>query len=345
MLKSHKFTAKAMNMQSERQENLKNWVAAQLGSEAFSIEPASSDASFRRYFRVSHSNNSLIVMDAPPNHEDCRPFIKVAGLLKSAQVHVPQILGQNLEQGFLLLSDLGNTTYLQALTKDTAHRLYLDAINALIKIQLASQPGILPDYDETLLMRELNLFPEWYIKKELATDLNKTQSDSLQNIFNLLVQNNLSQPKVYVHRDYHSRNLMVTEPNPGILDFQDAVYGPITYDLMSLFKDAYISWEEERVLDWVIRYWEQAKRAGLPITADFGDFYRDFEWMGIQRHLKVIGIFSRLFHRDGKAVYLESIPLVMNYVRKTCERYTEFRALLKLLDALSGTKSKVGYTF
>jgi aminoglycoside/choline kinase family phosphotransferase len=333
-------------MQSERQENLKNWLVTTLGETAFSLEPASSDASFRRYFRVKHAGKSLIVMDAPTQHEDCRPFIKVAGILKAAQVHIPEILSQNLEQGFLLLSDLGNTTYLDALNDESAHTLYMDAISALIKIQLASQPGILPEYDSALLLREMNLFPDWYIAKELSVDLDERQAAELQKIFALLIENNLAQGKVYVHRDYHSRNLMVTEPNPGILDFQDAVYGPITYDLMSLFKDAYINWGEERRLDWVIRYWEQAKRAGLPVTADFADFYRDFEWMGIQRHLKVIGIFARLCHRDGKEVYLKSIPLVMDYLWKACERYKEFTPLLRLLDHLAGkTQLKTGYTF
>jgi len=320
----------------DRLELLENWLKPQIPGIPYALAPASADASFRRYFRVSLPDRSLIVMDAPPEHEDCRPFIHVAELFRDAGVNVPHILAQDLQQGFLLLTDLGGTTYLDALNQDeaVADTLYTAAAGALINIQLASRPAVLPDYDEALLLREMRLFPDWYVSKHLGTELSTTQAEALDGVFSLILQNNLAQPKVFVHRDYHSRNLMVGGDEPGILDFQDAVYGPVTYDLVSLFKDAYIHWEEERVLDWTIRYWEKAKKAGLPVSRDFAEFYRDFEWMGAQRHIKVLGIFARLCHRDGKENYLKDMPLVMAYLRKTCERYRELGPLLKLLDEL-----------
>jgi aminoglycoside/choline kinase family phosphotransferase len=324
---------------------LKNWIGSQFPGTSFTLEAASEDASFRRYFRVKFEDHSLIAMDAPPSHEDCQPFIKVSELFYAAGAHVPRVLARNLEQGFLLLDDLGTTTYLQILKDDNANRLYLDAIESLIKIQLASCAAVLPDYDETLLLREMHLFPDWYVAKHLRLGLSPAQADVLNSVFKRILQNNLAQPRVYVHRDYHSRNLMLSDPNPGILDFQDAVYGPITYDVVSLFKDAYICWDEERILDWVVRYWECAKKAGLPAAADFAEFYRDFEWMGVQRHLKVLGIFARLYYRDGKDAYLKNLPLVMQYLRKTCERYSDFSPLLKLLDDVEGRQIKAGYAF
>lgn len=324
---------------------LKNWIDSQFPGTSFTLEAASEDASFRRYFRVKFEDHSLIAMDAPPSHEDCQPFIKVSELFYAAGAHVPRVLARNLEQGFLLLDDLGTTTYLQILKDDNANRLYLDAIESLIKIQLASCAAVLPDYDETLLLREMHLFPDWYVAKHLRLGLSPAQADVLNSVFKRILQNNLAQPRVYVHRDYHSRNLMLSDPNPGILDFQDAVYGPITYDVVSLFKDAYICWDEERILDWVARYWECAKKAGLPAAADFAEFYRDFEWMGVQRHLKVLGIFARLYYRDGKDAYLKNLPLVMQYLRKTCERYSDFSPLLKLLDDVEGRQIKAGYAF
>lgn len=328
-----------------REELLHNWLIRQFPGAALKIEPASADASFRRYFRVAVDGGTLIVMDAPPQHEDCRPFLHVARLFGEAGAHVPRVLAQDLEQGFLLLSDLGSETYLQVIDEANAGELYRDAVEALLKIQLASRPGVLPDYDETLLLREMRLFPEWYVSKHLQAELSSEQTDLLERSFAAIVRSNLAQGRVYVHRDYHSRNLMASEPNPGVLDFQDAVYGPVTYDLVSLFKDAYISWEEERILDWTIRYWEKAKRAGLPVSADFAEFYRDFEWMGVQRHLKVLGIFARLWHRDGKEGYLKDMPLVMAYLRRACERYVDLVPLLKLLDALENRQPAVGYTF
>jgi aminoglycoside/choline kinase family phosphotransferase len=333
----------------ERTQLLENWIKDQFPEKVFTLKPASADASFRRYFRVFIDDRTFVVMDAPPQHEDCRPFLQVADILSTTGVHVPNILAQNLEHGFLLLSDLGNTTFLQVLTSDTARvdQLYADAIDALIQMQLSQRTEGLPDYDETLLLRELNLFPDWYIAKHLGKALSDQQTVMLSTIFARILANNLAQPKVLVHRDYHSRNLMVSTPNPGIIDFQDAVVGPVTYDLVSLFKDAYIYWDEERVLDWVIRYWEKARKAGLPLSADFAEFYRDFEWMGVQRHLKILGIFARLNYRDGKATYLDDMPLVMNYLRKACHRYSEFHLLHNLLDELNPTESdqKIGYTF
>jgi len=329
----------------ERAELLENWLKQQFPDTPHSVTAASADASFRRYFRVGMEGRTLIVMDAPPEHEDCRPFIHVAGLFGAAGVHVPKVLAQDLERGFLLLDDLGSTTYLDALDESTADRLYRDAIDALIRIQLASRPGLLPDYDEALLLREMRLFPEWYVGKHSQAALAPEQAAVLEETFRLIVANVLAQGRVFVHRDYHSRNLMVTEPNPGILDFQDAVYGAPSYDLVSLLKDAYIGWEEERVLDWTIRYWEKAKKAGLPVAGDFADFYRDFEWMGVQRHLKVLGIFARLYHRDGKAGYLKDMPLVMTCLRKACERYRDLAPLLRLLDQLEDRQADVGYSF
>lgn len=316
----------------------------------FSIEPASADASFRRYFRIRMPDGETrIVMDAPPTHEDCRPFLKVAALFREAGVHVPEVYAENLEHGFLLLSDLGNTTYLKVLDAAAAPSLYRDANAALVGIQKASRPGVLPEYDRALLERELALFPDWYVAKQLGRSLDEKQNAILREAFERILANNLAQPKVYVHRDYHSRNLMLRDGgyprNPGIIDFQDAVYGPITYDLVSLYRDAYIAWEEEQELDFVIRYWEMARKQGLPVRDSFDDFYRDYEWMGAQRQIKVLGIFARLFHRDGKDGYLRDMPRVMSYLRRTCERYLELRPMARLLDQLEGSTPAAAYTF
>jgi len=330
----------------QRQQQLTDWLHSLFPNENFSIAPASADASFRRYFRATFADgHTRIVMDAPPQHEDCRPFLHVARLFEEAGTHVPHVYAQDLEQGFLLLSDLGNTTYLQALTPVNARQLYGAATDALIKIQLASRADELPPYDEALLLREMRLFPEWYIARHLNVTLTDAQTAKLETVFARIIANNLAQPKVYVHRDYHSRNLMVTEPNPGIIDFQDAVYGPITYDLASLFKDAYIHWKEAEIIDWLIRYWEKARKSGLPVHEDFSMFYRDYEWMAVQRHLKVLGIFARLYHRDGKEGYLKDLPLVMAYLRAACVRYIDLKPLLNLLDVLEPQISKEGYTF
>jgi len=331
----------------DRAEQLRQWLETTLGSSDFSVAPASDDASFRRYFRIrrGEAQPSLVAMDAPPDRENCLAFVHVAHLFAEAGVHVPEIRAQDLERGFVLLSDLGSTTYLDALDERSAGRLYGDALDALLRIQLASRPGVLPDYDKQLLERELRLFPDWYVARQLQRELGAAQREILEKAFSTLLANNLGQARVFVHRDYHSRNLMVCEPCPGILDFQDAVYGPITYDLASLLRDAYVAWEEERVIDWAVRYWEKARKAYLPVAGDFADFYRDFEWMGAQRQLKVLGIFARLLFRDGKDGYLKDQPLVMRYLRRTCERYRELAALAHLLDELDAKEKRFGYTF
>ena len=330
----------------QRQQLIQSWLETLFPNLSPVLTPASADASFRRYFRVILTNSEhYIAMDAPPQHEDCRPFIRVAELFAAAGVNVPRVLAQNLPLGCLLLTDLGDATYLSQLNPDNAHLLYTDAIDTLLQIQCASQAGVLPDYDRATLARELQLFPDWYVAKHLGSVLSATQANLLQGVFVRLLDNNLAQGRVFVHRDYHSRNLMLATPNPGVLDFQDALFGPVSYDLVSLLKDAYIAWDEERVLDWVIRYWEKARRAKLPVAADFGEFYRDFEWMGMQRHLKILGIFARLYYRDGKVGYLQDMPLVLDYVRKTAARYAEFGPLLRLLDELQGTVADSGYTF
>jgi len=331
----------------DRSAQLQQWLESTLGHASFRLTSASNDASFRRYLRIHFDDGraSLVVMDAPPAQEDCRPYVHVAALFAAAGVHVPEIHAQNLTAGFLLLSDLGDTTYLKALDESSADKLYGDALDALLRIQCASRPGTLPEYGRELLLRELMLFPDWYCARQLGRELNAAQRQALETSFSVLLQNNLGQPKVYVHRDYHSRNLMLAQPNPGILDFQDAVYGPITYDLVSLLRDAYIAWPEERVLDWCARYWERARRAGLPVAADFAEFYRDFELMGAQRQLKVLGIFARLCWRDGKDGYLRDQPLVMRYLRRACERYRELAPLARLLDELDPQAKTIGYTF
>jgi aminoglycoside/choline kinase family phosphotransferase len=329
----------------DRKRQLEQWLGSVLTEKAFTLSTVSSDASFRRYFRVHLQGETLITMDAPPEQESCTSFVEVSKLFSDCGLHVPQVIAQDMAQGFLLLSDMGNDTYLSQLTKETAQPLYGDATNALVKLQLASKPNVLPAYDEALLMREMQLFPEWYLAKHLNVDLDDTQKTVLNKVFAILTQNILSQTQVYVHRDYHSRNLMVCEDNPGILDFQDAVYGPITYDLVSLLKDAYIGWEEADMMDWVVRYWDTARKDGLSVPSDFSEFYRDFEWMGAQRQIKVLGIFARLSHRDGKDVYLKDMPLVMDYLRRVCGRYLELRPMLKLLNQIEGQEEKAGYTF
>ena len=317
---------------------LERWIGAHFPDVPFTLTPASEDASFRRYFRAGLADGRhFIIMDAPPEKENCGPFIHVAGVFAAAGAHVPSVHAQDTRSGFLLLEDLGNTTFLDFFGKNDPQRPYAAATDALIRIQQASRPGVLPEYDRALLERELRLFPDWYIARQLRRDLAPREAAVLEAAFEAILANNLAQPKVFVHRDYHSRNLMVCEPLPGILDFQDAVYGPITYDLVSLLRDAYVGWEEAQVLDWVARYWDKARGAGLPVRADFAEFYRDFEWMGAQRQLKVIGIFARLCHRDGKQRYLADIPRVLGYLLATCRRYRELAPLAQLLDSLAST--------
>jgi len=324
----------------DRRSALERWLRQALrtepGGERFSLTPASEDASFRRYFRATLGDGrSFIAMDAPPEKEDSRPFVHVAKLLAQAGVHAPQVHAADLGAGFLLLSDLGTRLYLDALPQGNADGLMREATDALIRWQLATRPNELPPYDEALLRRELNLFPDWYLARHRKVSLTRAQGEALEGIFATLVRTALAQPTVYVHRDYMPRNLMVSDPNPGVLDFQDAVIGPITYDMVSLTRDAFISWEEERVLDWTVRYWEHARRAGLPVQGDFAEFWRAFEWMGLQRHLKVLGIFARINYRDGKPKYLEDTPRFLGYARAVARRYAELAPLARLLDEVA----------
>jgi aminoglycoside/choline kinase family phosphotransferase len=329
-----------------RQQQLSAWLDQVLASADFKLSIASADASFRRYFRVHLADKTLIAMDAPPAQEDSASFVKVATLLFDADLNVPEVIAQDLAQGFLLLSDLGDDTYFAKLNAENAPMLYGQATDALIKLQLVRSDGSLPNYDAAMLTREMQLFPDWYLAKHLNVTLTAEQHAVLHKTFDVLNQNILAQAQVLVHRDYHSRNLMLTaQNNPGILDFQDAVCGAITYDLVSLLKDAYIGWDEEQIIDWAVRYWQPAKKAGLPVPDDFSEFYRNFEWVGVQRHIKVLGIFARLSHRDGKNSYLQDMPLVMSYLRKTCERYAELRPMCKLLNQLQQSQPQVGYTF
>jgi hypothetical protein len=327
-----------------RLEALEQWLSGRFGTGSFELKPASADASFRRYFRVSVEEASWIAMDAPPEHEDCRAFVHVARLLRAAGVNAPEIVAEDVVHGFLLLTDLGDTTYLSALNQENADRLMGDAINALLNWQRASRAGELPPYDEPLLQRECDLFPEWYVARHLRLTLSTAQRQTLADVVRLVISRSLMQPAVFVHRDFMPRNLMVAEPNPGVIDFQDAVYGPITYDLVSLTRDAFVSWEEPRVLDWSARYWEKAKRMGLPVDPDFAAFYRDFEWMGLQRHLKVLGIFARLHYRDGKSGYLEDTPRFMRYARAVAERYVELKPLARLFDEIDAREPAVRHT-
>jgi len=319
----------------DRLSALEAWLRATLPGASLRIEPASADASFRRYFRVFvEGGRSSIAMDAPPQREDSAPFVRIARLFRDAGLNAPEVLAQDLSQGFLLLTDLGTQSYLGALRADNFDSLFGDATTALVRWQSATQPGVLPEYDEALLRRELELFPDWYVQRHLGVELTQKQRATLDALFARILASNLAEPRVYVHRDYMPRNLMVASPNPGILDFQDAVHGPITYDLVSLLRDAYVEWSEGQELDWAIRYWERARKAGLPVSTDFAAFWRDFEWMGVQRQLKVLGIFARLKHRDGKAGYTDDMPRVMRYLRRAAGRYRDLEPLLALLDAL-----------
>jgi len=330
---------------------LRSWLQglpAALAVDCDSLRPASADASFRRYFRLDAAGvggGTAIAMDAPPPQEDTGPFVRVAALLRGAGLNAPEVIAGDGTQGFLLLSDLGKTTYLDALDDSNADALFAAATTALLQWQQASRDGVLPPYDEALLRRELELFPQWYLGRHLQWQPSAAQEQMLEAVFRQLINTCLAQPRVFVHRDYMPRNLMVAEPNPGILDFQDAVYGPITYDLVSLYRDAFVSWPEERVLDWTIRYWEQARAAHLPVDADFGAFYRSFEWTGLQRHLKVLGIFARINYRDGKPHYLADTPRFVAYARAVARRYQPLAPLARLLDEIEGVAVRAGYTF
>jgi N-acetylmuramate 1-kinase len=322
------------------------------GLEPASLRPASADASFRRYLRVDGAGRTFIVMDAPPAQEDCRPFVKVAQLMADAGLHVPRVLAWDEPQGFMLLDDLGTQTMIEVVDPQQVRamqQLYLRAVDALLAWQLASRPGVLPPYDEALLTRELSLFPDWYLQKHRGLELPARMRETLDAQFRLIVQRNLASPSVYVHRDFMPRNLMLprapAEPRLGVLDFQDAVYGPITYDIACLMRDAFLSWDEEFVLDITVRYWEKALKAGLPVHPDFGEFYRAVEWMGLQRHLKVAGIFARLTLRDGKPKYLADAPRFISYIRTATHRYRELAPLARLVDEVEGSDAVAGYAF
>lgn len=323
-----------------RLEQLKLWVSKTLQRQDLAVTTASADASFRRYFRVSAAEQTWIVMDAPPEKEDVKPFIHVAQMLSGSGVNAPTVLARDLQAGYLLLSDLGDRTYLSVLQdRERADSLYADAIDALVRMQTgcAAHANELPAYDTALLLREMQLFPDWFLTRHLQLQLSVEETLQLQSVFHNLSEAALAQPRVFVHRDYHSRNLMVPQakrhgPNPGILDFQDAVWGPITYDLVSLLRDCYIDWPPVRVNAWMQRYRDQAASANLNAAATSAEFSRWFDLMGVQRHLKAIGIFARLWHRDGKRGYLGDIPRTLNYVRSVAAQYSELSALTPLIE-------------
>ena len=330
--------------QDIRLQSLKVWLDEQLSAlfvakdwgavPPATLTAASSDASFRRYFRWQGAGRTFIVMDAPPPQENCQPFVDIANLLRTSGINVPCIHAQDLTQGFLLLGDLGRQTYLDVIDADNADGLFADAIDALLAFQQLPMDAPLPNYDVALLRRELELFPEWYVKRHLGRELDQTQLANWRNVSHLLIESALAQPKVLVHRDYMPRNLMVSEPNPGVLDFQDAVYGPVTYDVTCLFKDAFLSWPQERVSGWLELYWDKARALGIPVHEDFASFERASDLMGVQRHLKVIGIFARICHRDGKPRYLEDVPRFFSYIEAVLSRRPELAELGQLLTSL-----------
>lgn len=330
--------------QDVRLQYLKTWLDEQLPAlftaqgwgaiPPATLTAASSDASFRRYFRWEGGQRTFIVMDAPPPQENCKPFVDIAGLLKKSGINVPEIYAEDLSQGFLLLNDLGRKTYLDVINEQNADALFADALNALLAYQQLPMDAPLPSYDVALLRRELELFPEWYVRQHLGTELDQQQLASWQRVSELLIDSALAQPKVLVHRDYMPRNLMLSEPNPGVLDFQDAVYGPVTYDVTCLFKDAFLSWPQARVDGWLKNYWEQARAVGIPVQDDFEAFMRASDLMGVQRHLKVIGIFARICHRDGKPRYLADVPRFFAYIDAVLARRPELAELGLLLSSL-----------
>ena len=343
----------------ERQKACEAWLDAMAALHAVvpqTLRIASADASFRRYLRVDTiAGESLIVMDAPPDKENCAPFVKVAQLMKVAGLNAPTVLNWQQAQGFMLLTDLGDRTMMSAIDSKNPqanHALYMQAVDALIAWQLSSKPGVLPPYDEALLQRELSLFPDWYLQKHRGLPVEGKMRGTLDNAFKAVVAHNLAAPSVYVHRDFMPRNLMMpvgAHSDLGVLDFQDAVYGPVTYDVASLMRDAFLSWEEDFVLDVTIRYWEKARKVGLldyeDWHQDFGAFYRAVEWMGLQRHLKVAGIFARLTLRDGKEKYLADAPRFLAYIRATASRYIELKPLLRLIEEVEGTEDVTGFAF
>jgi aminoglycoside/choline kinase family phosphotransferase len=347
---------------SLRQSDFKAWLDGLSRTQGLvpeSVRVASADASFRRYLRVdTQQGQTRIIMDAPPDKENSRPFVQVATLMHNAGLRAPQVMDWHEAHGFMLLSDLGNATMMSAIDPERPqanHGLYMQAADTLIQWQMASRPGVLPPYDAALLQRELSLFPDWYLAQHRGVQLQGAQREVFDKAFALIVQRNLAAPSVYVHRDFMPRNLMMPHgagpqsEQLGVLDFQDAVYGPSTYDIASLMRDAFLTWDEDFVLDITIRYWEKARKAGLmdfeDWHSDFGAFYRAVEWMGLQRHLKVAGIFARLTLRDGKPKYLADAPRFLHYIRSTCDRYRELGPLLKLIDEIEGTTPQVGFAY
>ena len=310
-----------------RLELLSRWVFDDLGFAGSQIAPASADASFRRYFRLTRGRDSYIIMDAPPDKEDSAPFVKIAQMLAAAELNVPLILARDMRRGFLLLSDLGSRQYLDELPRlGAAETLYGDALGALIRMQTAPPENWrqIPDYDRALLLREMELLPEWFLKRHLNVDIDAAVRALLDDLFAGLSDMALEQPATFVHRDYHSRNLLVTDQdNPGILDFQDAVRGPVTYDLASLLKDCYIAWPPAQVKAWALQFRENLLQAGFAMQADENTFMRWFDLMGLQRHIKVLGIFARLFYRDGKSQYLKDLPRVLRYAKETSAMYAQ----------------------
>ena len=321
----------------KRLSALTHWINARFNSDVQNLRPASSDASFRRYFRFDHSGQSYIVMDAPPEYENMEIYIRTARRFMDIGLNVPKIIDQNRDEGFLLISDLGGTTYLDHLNAHNVDRLYGDALGALIVLQTGTMidPRGFPRYDRTLLLSEMALFREWYADKHFGYPLQPEQLDIIENTFAILCESALEQPQVWVHRDYHSRNLMVTASNnPGILDFQDAVTGPITYDLVSLLRDCYIEWPPSQVREWALGYQNLAIQSGLAVSDDEDQFIEWFDYMGVQRHIKVLGIFARLYHRDGKSDYLNDLPLVWKYAMTVCRNYPDLQPFAELLQEL-----------
>jgi len=338
---------------AERRTAFERWlqhIAPAHGLQPHTLAPASADASFRRYLRLAGRGRSFIVMDAPPPLERTEPFVHVAGLIRAAGLHAPAVLESDTEHGFLLLDDLGHELYLDALRDpQRADALMRQALQALVQFQLRVPAAALPPFDDAALRRELALFPEWCVQREFGVEWGAAEQSAWDGLCNTLVSSALAQPQVAVHRDWMPRNLMVCEPNPGILDFQDAGRGPITYDLASLLRDAFLSWSEEQEIDWAVRWWDQARRAGVPLgelmAQDFGEFWRALEWMGLQRHLKVMGIFCRLKHRDGKPRYTEDLPRFFRYATRVAMRYGPLQPLLGLLEPLSGQRVEAAFTF
>ena len=333
----------------QRTEQLKQWLANRYPDTPLQLVFAAADADFRRYFRAIFPDGSTrIMMDAPPEKMDIQPYIHARSVL--SMLNVPEIYAFDLGQGFMELQDLGSVTYMQALQQETVpdvtRLLLLEAVDSLIEMQRHSQSGLLPAYDHALLQREVELFPSWFADRHVNRPFSAEQRRCWDQVIPLLLDRALAEPRVFVHRDFIVRNLMLSEGRPGVLDFQDAVYGPISYDLVSLLRDAFIEFEEELVLDVVVRYWEKARKAGLPVPADIDAWYRDIEWMGVQRHLKVAGIFCRLSIRDGKDRYLPEVPRFLRYLKKTTNRYVELAPLYRLLVDLDAEDAvQAGYTF